>query len=372
MNQIGQCGASFPAMAGIVLGFPLQCQARRQFKGFFQLDSRTAIGIDPGARFQVKRQQIAKAQNGPVLFEFTTDTVEVDAGKELEKPVDVAIPGEEGFPLALLHPLPPPLPGRGDDVAGVGKPEIALGHVAQDVGLPPGIPGLMGEAGPKGGELRVDGKALVLNDPGHAVLHVIKQVAVKKPIARLVGVEFDDRRGHGGHIDGVLERGIVALPVDHAEEVAVQVDRMVHHGPVDQDEPDDLAFADPDRIALVERPVVEKPDIALHVAVKGEADFTDWFVLGKSGTLRGPQFVVGRPGARIGAIHGKVLRRGDIGGKKTKIGAVSLAGPRTLRGCHQAMANVGNFLGEGTGAATVWPLWCYGPLLLLGRAGCVA
>jgi hypothetical protein len=40
---------------------------------------------------------------------------------------------------------------------------------------------------------------------------VIEQVTVEEPIAELVGIEFDDRGGHGGYIYSVLKRGVIAL-----------------------------------------------------------------------------------------------------------------------------------------------------------------
>src|SRR3989339_325061 len=39
------------------------------------------------AGLQVERQQVADAEHDPVLLEIATDTVEVDAGKDLEKAV---------------------------------------------------------------------------------------------------------------------------------------------------------------------------------------------------------------------------------------------------------------------------------------------
>ena len=70
VNQVGQRCAACPAMARVVFGFPPQRQARRQFKGFFHVDPRTAVGIDPGAGLQVERQQVADAEHGPALIEI--------------------------------------------------------------------------------------------------------------------------------------------------------------------------------------------------------------------------------------------------------------------------------------------------------------
>jgi hypothetical protein len=74
---------------------------------------------------------------------------------------------------------------------------------------------------------------------------------------------------------------MVALAIYDPEEVAMQVHWMVHHCAIDHDEASDFAFMDKDRISFGKGFVVEKPYVALHVAIKGKPYFPDGLVLVK-------------------------------------------------------------------------------------------
>ena len=69
---------------------------------------------------------------------------------------------------------------------------------------------------------------------------------MEEPIAEFVAVKLDHRRGHGGHVDRVFERGVVPLTIEHSEKMAVQMHGMVHHGAVDHDK----AGTSPSRIRI--------------------------------------------------------------------------------------------------------------------------
>ena len=68
----------------------------------------------------------------------------------------------------------------------------------------------------------------------HSRLHVVEVVTVVKPVARVIGVEFDIQPLHGLHDDGILpyppllrQRGI-----HHLEEKSEQVHGMGHHAAI--------------------------------------------------------------------------------------------------------------------------------------------
>src|ERR1700682_3646275 len=70
----------------------------------------------------------------------------------------------------------------------------------------------------------------------HAGDHVVEIVTVQRPSSRIVGVESNPDAAHRHHQNGVaygpLDRSTINC--DHLEHVAVQMDRMRHHGAVDQ------------------------------------------------------------------------------------------------------------------------------------------
>ena len=84
------------------------------------------------------------------------------------------------------------------------------------------------------------------DDPHHAGMHVVEQVAVERPVAGRVGgqVEVDVAAGQDPH--RVLERLVRRIAVDHLEEMAVDVHRVGHHRVVDQPHPHPLVAREAD------------------------------------------------------------------------------------------------------------------------------
>jgi hypothetical protein len=95
---------------------------------------------------------------------------------------------------------------------------------------------------------------------------VVEDVAVEEPVLVCVGFELDRRRRHRRDVDGVLERRALPLPVEHPEEMPVEVHRVMHHRPVRHFEAHAFALPDSDRILRPKDLTVHAPDVALHVA----------------------------------------------------------------------------------------------------------
>src|SRR5882757_10925753 len=70
----------------------------------------------------------------------------------------------------------------------------------------------------------------------HASDHVVEIVTVQRPSSRIVGVESNPDAAHRHHQNGVAYGPLDWSPIncDHLEHVPVQMDRMRHHGAVDQ------------------------------------------------------------------------------------------------------------------------------------------
>ena len=154
-------------------------------------------------------------------------------------------------------------------------------------------------------ELRLMVRALFLitEDPRHAGVHVVEQVAVEQPVAALVGLELDRPLAHRRDVDGVLQRRSVPLAFEHSEEVAVQVNRVVHHRVVEQLQPQHFAALDLDHAVLGHGLAVERPDVALHVAGQPEFDPPPRQRRGQRGGLQGAQLRVGRQRALGFHLH---------------------------------------------------------------------
>ena len=130
----------------------------------------------------------------------------------------------------------------------------------------------------------------------HARNVMVEQVAVDQPVSlALVGRELDRPHAHRGDVDRVLQRGgrwVLVGCVHQAEEVAVEMDRVMHHAVVHQAQPDRLAFLDLDRLGLAGVEPVEAPLVADHVACQLERQLP---VGGGDGVgLGGAQLGVGR------------------------------------------------------------------------------
>src|SRR5210317_644201 len=69
----------------------------------------------------------------------------------------------------------------------------------------------------------------IANHPIHTGFHVVLVMAVKEPVLILTRRKFNQDAPHRWHIDRMLERTPLSLPVYHPKEMAVQMDRMMHH-----------------------------------------------------------------------------------------------------------------------------------------------
>ncbi len=69
----------------------------------------------------------------------------------------------------------------------------------------------------------------VAKDPGHTRHHVIEDVAVKHPVMGFVRLKLDGALRHRRNIHGVLQWRALAISHEQPEEVAVQMDWVVHH-----------------------------------------------------------------------------------------------------------------------------------------------
>src|SRR5690242_10399013 len=90
-------------------------------------------------------------------------------------------------------------------------------------------------------------------------------MTMKGPVTGRIGCEHEAHPLRGLDVDRVLERQVIALAVLELEQVAVQMDRMLHHRVVDQHETDALAELHADGPGLREFLAVEAPDEAFHV-----------------------------------------------------------------------------------------------------------
>src|SRR6516225_1100447 len=74
-------------------------------------------------------------------------------------------------------------------------------------------------------------------------------------------------------VDRVLVGTVFAVPVLQLAPQPMQMDRVLHHRVIDQNEADPVAALELDRPSLGEFLAVEAPDEALHIAGKMQRDF---------------------------------------------------------------------------------------------------
>ena len=80
-------------------------------------------------------------------------------------------------------------------------------------------------------------------------MHVIEKMAVKRPVSWLVGGEIELGEAAGLHDHRVLLwLAIGRCAVDELEEMTVKVDRVRHHGVVDQLDPNPFVIGKADRL----------------------------------------------------------------------------------------------------------------------------
>ena len=92
-------------------------------------------------------------------------------------------------------------------------------------------------------------------------------VTVQEPHPRIVheGVDLD-RGAHGFDEHRVLQGGVAVTThrATHTEEVPVEVNRMAHHRPVRDGEPDVFPFGHRNGISVRIRLAVNRPRVAAH------------------------------------------------------------------------------------------------------------
>lgn len=109
-------------------------------------------------------------------------------------------------------------------------------------------------------------------------IHVIKKVAVERPAA--LGVCGDQRRHAlaGLHIQGVFARNQFTLAVFQLHPHAVEVNGVLHHGVVDEDEAQPLIFHKVNRAGhFAKLFAIKRPHVAFHVAGQMQFKLTAWF-----------------------------------------------------------------------------------------------
>src|SRR3546814_4355907 len=86
-------------------------------------------------------------------------------------------------------------------------------------------------------------------------MHVEQQVAVKRPVSRVVGGQVEPDLASREHVHSVLPRVAARMAVHYLKEVAMKVDRVLHHRVVDEGHTDALIPSEADRLAdLAELP----------------------------------------------------------------------------------------------------------------------
>ena len=254
--------AVFQTEAVFACGLPLalQLHGAGQLDMRFQSRFHMALVGYIEIRFDQERQHVTRAE-----AEFRRRAfLFLDADEVLqEAALPIQISGVELVRMAVRG-LRLPLPS----MRGVGEPALgAAVSMQQGEGGAP-VPIGVGDIRAclfRALKRRVAAVVRVTDDAPHAGLGVIEVVAVEEPILPLVGVELNDDGGQRRHIHGVLERAGVGAGYD-AEEMAVQMQGVVHHRLVREMETRDFAALDANLVGFGQRDVVEGPVEGFHVA----------------------------------------------------------------------------------------------------------
>ena len=112
----------------------------------------------------------------------------------------------------------------------------------------------------------------------HARMHVEEEMAMKCPIAHMVGGDeigkslprLDDNR--------MLARQMIALAIFQIEKHAMQMDRVRHHGVVNENHTNPLTFAHFDRLFDIGKThPVKGPHIAFHIRGEMQLNLAAWW-----------------------------------------------------------------------------------------------
>ena len=105
----------------------------------------------------------------------------------------------------------------------------------------------------------------------HSRVHVIEQMAVKCPVAECIGSQVENYLATGLDHNGMLAGRVVVMARDEFEEMAMKMNRMVHHRIVDQVNTHPLSLDKRDWGMVIGQPhAVERPHVPFHVS--GQVD----------------------------------------------------------------------------------------------------
>ena len=99
---------------------------------------------------------------------------------------------------------------------------------------------------------------------------MIQDMTMKEPVPTLGGGKFKCICLHRHDVHGIFQGRMIALPVEQAEEMSMQMHGMPHHRPIVKNDPHILSFSDQYPIRLGNSLVVDGPDITVHIARKIE------------------------------------------------------------------------------------------------------
>src|SRR3546814_9317535 len=91
-------------------------------------------------------------------------------------------------------------------------------------------------------------------------MHVEEEMAVECPVARVVRRQVEGDLASRKHVHGVLHRVMARMTVHHLEEMAVEVDRVLHHRVVDQRYPHALVASEADRLDDLAEPATVRSE----------------------------------------------------------------------------------------------------------------
>ena len=171
-------------------------------------------------------------------------------------------------------------------------------------------------------------------------------MAVERPVARLVRRQQDRHFLARRHDHHMLQRPALGLAILQLDEHAVQVHRMRHHGLVHIADAHPLAIGHPDRLALLELPAVQRPDIAFHDAGQPDQDF-----LARLAVVAipdeglqigiGQRLLAGQRAGLVPADRRPAIRRNGRSHGVAGMGAMPCGGRYGCRMVHSAMRHAG-------------------------------
>ena len=102
-------------------------------------------------------------------------------------------------------------------------------------------------------------------------------MAVKGPTTQRIGSHPKAALGTWRHVDGVFTHQEIAVRILQITPHAMKMDRVSHHGVVDQRDANTLAVLEAQRLGVRELDAIEGPGEFLHVPGKVQLDGATWF-----------------------------------------------------------------------------------------------